>query len=135
MLVYPERMQCRARIVAAIRRFFDEHGFVEVDTPVAATALAPEVHLEAPAVELHTDQGPVRRFLQTSPELLMKRVLALGLPRVYQIAPAFRDGDFTRLHRPEFRIVEWYRAGANWTQLMRDCEGLLRAAAAAVCRQ
>jgi lysyl-tRNA synthetase class 2 len=130
MLPYGERMRRRAAVMSALRRFFDESDFVEVDTAVAQTTLAPEVHLEAPAVTVTADR-PQRRYLQTSPELLMKRVLALGLPRIYQVAPAFRDGDFTRLHRPEFRILEWYRAGADWTQLMSDCEGLVRATAAA----
>jgi elongation factor P--(R)-beta-lysine ligase len=129
MLPYVERMQQRSRIVRAVRRFFDEQDFLEVDTPVALSAPAPEVHLEAPAVELQAE-GRQRRYLQTSPELPMKRLLA-DLPRIYQIAPAFRDGDFTRLHRPEFRILEWYRRGASWLTLMQDCEGLLRAAAAA----
>ena len=75
--------------------------------------------------------GPVRRFLQTSPELPMKRLLATGLPRIYQIAPVFRDGDWSPCHRPEFRLLEWYRRDASWTSLLPDCEGLLRTAARA----
>ncbi len=131
MLPYAERMRRRAAVVGAVRRFFDARGFVEVDTTLAQSTLAPEPHLEAPAVTLNAGGRRHARYLQTSPELLMKRVLALGLDRIYQIAPAFRDGDFTPLHRPEFRIVEWYRKDSDWTALMDDCEGLLRAAAAA----
>jgi len=111
MLAYVERMRSRARVIGALRHFFDERGFVEVDTPVAAYTLAPEPHLEAPRVELHAPGKTMTRFLQTSPELAMKRILADGFDRIYQIAPAFRDGDFTRWHRPEFRILEWYRRG------------------------
>jgi elongation factor P--(R)-beta-lysine ligase len=125
------RMRRRAAVTRAIRAFFEAKGFVEVDTPVAQTALAPEAHIEAPAVTLRASQGLERRYLQTSPELLMKRLLALGLPKIFQIAPAFRDGDFTRLHRPEFRLLEWYRRDADWTELMDDCEELVLAAAAA----
>ena len=125
-----ERMVRRARIVTAIRRFFDERGFLEVDTPIALTAPAPEVHIEAPRVELHTPAAAVR-YLQPSPELPMKRLLARGFARIYQVAPVFRDGDFGPMHRPEFRLLEWYRRDAGWETLLDDCEQLLRAAAGA----
>lgn len=130
MLPFVERMRLRARIVGAIRRFFVERDFVEVDTPVAARTLAPEPHLEAPAVDIRARGGTLRRYLQTSPELGMKRLLASGLDRIYQIAPAFRHDDFTAIHRPEFRILEWYRRGEDSGALMADCEALLGAAAA-----
>jgi lysyl-tRNA synthetase class 2 len=126
-----ERMHRRAEIIRALRAFFDSQGFLEVDTPVALTAPAPELHIEAPAVTLHVSGQSVRRFLQTSPELMMKRLLALGLTRIYQVAPVFRDDDFTRIHRPEFRLLEWYRKDASWQTLLDDCEGLLRACARA----
>lgn len=132
MLPFAERMQRRAAILRLTRRFFDEQGFVEVDTPIAARTLAPEPHLEAPTVDIHLPGGILRRYLQTSPELSMKRLLGAGLPRIYQIAPAFRDGDFTRWHRPEFRLLEWYRRGEGIAALMTDCEQLLTAAAGAV---
>ncbi len=131
MQPFPQRMRRRAAVVSAVRRFFDERGFVEVDTPVAARTVAPEPHLEAPVVELHAAGRVLTRYLQTSPELAMKRLLASGLDRIYQLAPAFRDGDFTALHRPEFRILEWYRRGEDVARLMDDCEGLLTEAAAA----
>jgi lysyl-tRNA synthetase class 2 len=127
-----DKLRRRAAALRALRAFFDGQGFVEVDTPVAAYTVAPEPHLEAPVVELHAGGRTLRRFLQTSPELAMKRLLATGLERIYQVAPAFRDGDLTRLHRPEFRILEWYRRGEAVEQLMSDCEGLLRAVAAAL---
>jgi lysyl-tRNA synthetase class 2 len=125
-----ERMRRRAAVITAVRSFFDAQGFLEVDTPVALSAPAPELHIEAPPVTLRA-AAPERRFLQSSPELPMKRLLAAGLPRIYQIAPVFRDGDYGPLHRPEFRLLEWYRRDEPWTALLDDCEGLLRTAAAA----
>lgn len=116
----------RATILRSIRRFFDEQDFLEVDTPVLLTAPAPEPQIEAPKVSMDAPTGRATRFLQTSPELPMKRLLAAGLKRLYQIAPVFREGDFSPTHRPEFRMLEWYRRGASWNTLLGDCEELLR---------
>lgn len=122
----------RHRVIVAVRRFFDAQQFVEVDTFLTVRAPAPELYIDAVPVTLQTPQGPQARFLQTSPELAMKRLVALGLHQIYQIAPVFRDGDESRCHTPEFRMLEWYRAYAPWTQLQDDCEGLLRAVALVV---
>ncbi|MEZ4271420.1 MAG: EF-P lysine aminoacylase EpmA [Myxococcota bacterium] len=116
----------RARIMQAIRHFFERQGFVEVDTPIALTAPAPEPNINAPQVTLRSCDASFARFLQTSPELPMKRVIAWGLPRIYQIAAVFRDGDFSDIHRPEFRLLEWYRRDSGWEELLADCEALLR---------
>lgn len=130
--VHSERMRLRAAIVSAIRHYFDDAGFLEVDTPVAISAPAPEVHIEAPAVSLRTGADAERtRYLQPSPELPMKRVLAQGFDRIYQIAAVFRDGELGPLHHPEFRMLEWYRRDATWEVLLDDCEGLLRTTAIA----
>jgi lysyl-tRNA synthetase class 2 len=126
-----ELARSRAEVVRAIRKFFDSQGFLEVDTPVALTAPAPELNIDAPAVELRVGDEIQRRFLQTSPELPMKRLLAAGLERIYQVAPVFRDGDLSAQHRPEFRLLEWYRRDVGWEALLDDCEGLLRACARA----
>ncbi len=140
-----DRMHKRAAIVDAMRKFFATEKFLEVDTPIAIKAPAPEMHIEAPAVIVHTEdrfsvdtsnhgQEPSqtqRRFLQTSPELSMKRLLAEGYERIYQIAPVFRDGDYGDMHRPEFRLLEWYRRDASWQQLFDDCENIVLAAAKA----
>lgn len=125
---YHERIAVRGRILRAMRRFFETRDFVEVDTPVALTAPAPEPYIEAPAVEV---MSGARRFLQTSPELPMKRLLALGFDRIFQLAPTFRHGDLTPVHRPEFRMLEWYRRDADWTALADDCEALVVACAEA----
>ena len=132
-LFFAEKMRLRATIVQTVRQFFIDHDFIEVDTPVALTAPAPEAHLEAPAVWFSgKTQARQQRFLQTSPELRMKRILAQGLPRIFQIAAAFRDGDYTRLHRPEFRLLEWYRLHDTWETLLSDCEELFSACAQAL---
>lgn len=127
-----ELLHQRTAILRAMRRFFEAQDFVEVDTPVLLTAPAPEPTIEAPKVVLRHHERTEVRYLQTSPELPMKRLLAQGLARIFQLAPAFRDGDHSALHRPEFRILEWYRSDADTNALMDDCEGLLRACARAV---
>jgi len=119
----------RSKILQAIRLFFEAQGFVEVDTPVLLTAPAPEPHIEAAPVEFNLPKGQSLRYLQTSPELPMKRLLAAGLERIFQIAPVFRQGDFSPTHRPEFRMLEWYRRGAEWDTLLEDCQSLLRSCA------
>ncbi len=125
-------MRARAAVVDAVRDFFRQRDFLEVDTPVAISAPAPEPHLEAPAVRLLAGDAWQQRFLQTSPELPMKRLVASGLPRIFQLAPVFRDGELSPLHRPEFRLLEWYRTQATWLTLMDDCEALVTACLAAV---
>jgi lysyl-tRNA synthetase class 2 len=126
------RALCRHRVVAALRQYFLAADFVEVDTPVCVAAPAPEFYIDACPVALQTPQGTLARYLQTSPELGMKRLVAHGLSRIFQFACVFRDGDLTRAHRPEFRLLEWYRADAAWTTLLDDCEALVRAAAKAI---
>lgn len=108
----------RARIVRAIRAFFVARGFLEVETPVVIPAPAPETHIDAPACE--------GGFLQTSPELAMKRLLAAGYPPIFQLSRCFRSGERGGRHLPEFTMLEWYRPDADYTALMEDCIGLFR---------
>jgi lysyl-tRNA synthetase class 2 len=89
-----------------------------VETPVIIGAPAPEPHID-PVIA----KGG---FLQTSPELCMKRLLARGFPRVYQIARCFRDGERGDRHLPEFTMLEWYRAGIGYRELMEECVALVR---------
>ena len=124
-----EIAQSRAQIIGTIRAHFSAQGFIEVDTPVLLSGPAPEPHIEAPAATIIDPSGKSRRYLQTSPELPMKRLLGAGLERIFQIAPVFRQNDFSPSHRPEFRMLEWYRRGEGWESLLRDCEDLLRACA------
>ncbi len=112
----------RARVIQSVRRFFDDGGFLEVETPLLIPAPAPEPHL--------LPQPAGRGFLQTSPELCMKRLLARGYSRIYQTCKCFRRHERGSRHVPEFTMLEWYRAGADYGELMKDCENLLTAVAA-----
>ena len=107
----------RARVLRAIRAFFDARGFTEVETPVRIPAPAPEPHIDCPP------SG--NWFLRASPELQMKKLLAAGMERIYQIGPCFRAGEKGRRHSPEFTMLEWYRANADYSQIAVDAEELL----------
>ena len=107
----------RARVLRAIRAFFDARGFTEVETPVRIPAPAPEPHIDCPP------SGDW--FLRASPELQMKKLLAAGMERIYQIGPCFRAGEKGRRHSPEFTMLEWYRANADYSDIARDAEELL----------
>ncbi len=123
----------RGRVLAALRAFFAERDFVEVETPCLQTAPGTEPHIMALSTELGEPGGGARRrlYLQTSPEYAMKKLLVAGVARLYQFARVWRDGERSPRHHPEFTMLEWYRAHAGYETLMADCEALLRAAAAA----
>lgn len=107
----------RARVVREIRAFFDERGFIEVDTPVRIPAPAPEPHIDCPPCG--------GWYLRASPELQMKKLLAAGMERIYQIGPCFREGERGRRHSPEFTMLEWYRANADYNDIASDMEALV----------
>ena len=108
----------RARIVRAIRAFFDGRGFVEVETAVRIPAPAPEEHIDCPPCR---DGG----YLRASPELQMKKLLAAGMDRIYQIGPCFREGERGSRHNPEFTMIEWYRRNATYRDIAEDLKELL----------
>jgi lysyl-tRNA synthetase class 2 len=128
------RLLARNAALAAIRRFFLDQGFVEVETPALQVSPGMEVHLKAFATELEEPFGQRRRklYLHTSPEFAMKKLLAAGERRLFQFARVFRNAERAPAHHPEFTMLEWYRADADWTALIADCEGILRATLAAV---
>ena len=122
-MVSPEMLERRAGMVRRMRSFFDGRGFVEVETPVRIAAPAPEEHIDCPPV---MGPGGAVTYLRASPELQMKKLLASGMERIYQIGPCFREGEKGSRHSPEFTMLEWYRRGATYADLMRDAEELLR---------
>ena len=124
-----ERALRRHRAMQKLRAFFEREAFVEVETPQLVPAPGSEPHIQPLRVPLRLGpEGPVaQRYLHTSPELALKRVIAAGIERPMQVARVFRDGERTGQHLPEFTLVEWYRARAPLAQLMRDCEALLQA--------
>jgi lysyl-tRNA synthetase class 2 len=119
-------LQARARILAALRQWFAAEGFVEVETPILQVAPGAEVHLSGFATEWELPDGEGReRWLHSSPEFAMKKLLAGGMPKIFQFARVFRNAEGSALHHPEFTMLEWYRAGANYDTIMADCQGLL----------
>lgn len=127
------RLLQRQAIMRRLRVFFAAQDFVEVETPALQVSPGLEPHLMAFTTELVApDERRSRLYLHTSPEFAMKKLLAAGEPRLFQIARVFRNGERSDTHHPEFAMLEWYRAGADYRALMDDCEGLLRAAADAV---
>lgn len=110
-------LHLRARIIQAVRRFFIDRDYLEVETPIRIPAPAPEAHIDAVAAG--------EWFLQTSPELSMKRLLAAGFCRLFQICKCFRQRERGRKHLPELTMLEWYRAEGNYFSLMEECEELL----------
>lgn len=110
-------LHLRAALFASVRRFFRTRGFLEVDTPIRQPVIIPESNIHPLAAE--------GQYLQTSPELCMKRILAAGCDSIFQICPCFRKEERGRRHLEEFTMLEWYRRDADYLQLMRDCEELL----------
>jgi lysyl-tRNA synthetase class 2 len=111
----------RAHIHDGIRTFFRREGFLEVDTPLIMTAVAPEQFITPFKID--------GWYLSTSPEMHMKRLLASGYSRIFQICHCFRKSERGQLHNPEFTMLEWYRAGADYTQIIDDTERLVLAVA------
>lgn len=124
-------LEARARIVDATRAWFRAEGFLEVDTPLLVSSPGTEVHLDPVAATLTPAPGAEReqRWLITSPEHAMKRLLSAGAPPIFSVCKVFRDGERGAHHRPEFTMLEWYRPWADYTALMDDCERLVCALA------
>jgi lysyl-tRNA synthetase class 2 len=114
------RLRERRRGLSAVREYFDESGFLEVETPSMVVCPGLDLHLDAFAVT-----APPERYLITSPEYQMKRLLVGGIPRVYQLARSFRRGELGARHTPEFLMLEWYRAFADVDEVVLDTEALV----------
>jgi lysyl-tRNA synthetase class 2 len=120
-----KRLRERAHLCSEVRRFFDTRGFIEVQTPAIVPSPGLDLHLDA--FEIVGGHGDARRWLATSPEYQMKRLLAEGWPRIYQIGTCFRRGEVGARHNPEFTMLEWYRASAGIGDVMSDTEQLVAA--------
>jgi len=117
-------VKIRSEVVAAVRDFFVGNGFQEVETPTLARTPAHERHILPFQTEARgANQG--ERFLVASPEHHMKRLLARGLERIFQIGRCFRNDESTPLHLPEFTMVEWYRAYSSYRDIAEDTENLV----------
>ena len=121
-LVHPPMLvslRRRAEVMTRVRRFFDAHGYLEVETPILVPSPGLDLHLDAYAV----DGGG---YLITSPEYQMKRLLAEhGAERIYQLVRCFRRGEQGHRHNREFTMLEWYRVGASVEDMMAETEALV----------
>jgi elongation factor P--(R)-beta-lysine ligase len=115
-------LELRARMLRAARHWFEDNGVLEVETPTLSAAAASDPHLASVAATV----CGARRYLQTSPEFAMKRLLAAGSGDIYQIARVYRDAERGRWHNPEFTMIEWYRVGIDHHALMGEMDSLLR---------
>ncbi len=125
-------LTARGAITRAIRAWFDEQDFVEVETAILQVAPGNEIHLHAPRTELvYPDGSRTPRFLRTSPEFACKKLLTAGETKIFEFARVFRDRERGRLHLPEFTMLEWYRAEASYDAVMADGVVLIAHAAQA----
>ncbi|MDA9531830.1 EF-P lysine aminoacylase EpmA [Bradyrhizobium sp. CCBAU 25338] len=125
-------LQARGAVTGALRAFFAEQGFMEVETSVLQVSPGNETHLHAPRTEIMRPDGSrARRYLRTSPEFACKKLLAAGETRIFEFARVFRDRERGDLHLPEFTMLEWYRAGAPYDAIMADCVVVIARAAQA----
>lgn len=114
-------LQARVAILRAVRRWFEAEGFTEVEPAALVISPGAEVHVDAFEAD--------GRYLHTSPEFAMKKLLAAGEEKIFYLGKAWRRGEASPLHAPEFTMLEWYRAGAPYRHVMDDCVALARVAA------
>ena len=130
-------LEARAAIRRAVRGYFEGEGFLEVETPMRVFNPGQEIHLDAIPADRVGGAGtppgaPTQRWLITSPEYHMKRLVGAGHQRIFQLGRAFRAGERGPHHEPEFTMLEWYRAEPSLDAIARDCEHIIEAAARAV---
>lgn len=136
-LVRRAPLQLRARLNALIRSFFAERGVLEVETPILSAAGNTDPNIESFSASFsgHVDAGPRERWLRTSPEYPLKRLLAAGVGDCYEMGRVFRNGEAGGRHNPEFTMLEWYRVGWDHRQLMEESIALVEAALALAHRR
>lgn len=113
-----KNLEVRSRLLMAIRTFFHDNNFIEVETPIL---------LRTPALEDYIDAIVAgKKYLRTSPELHMKRLIAAGYEKIFQIGACFREGELGHRHRPEFTMLEWYEQKANYLDILQRTENLIQ---------
>jgi lysyl-tRNA synthetase class 2 len=117
-MLSPKDLYKRSCCFQQVRHFFLTRNYIEVDTPIRLPCLIPEAEI----LPIRSEE----RFLHTSPELCMKRLVAAGSPRLFQICHCFRQQEHGRLHQEEFTLLEWYQVGWSYVDLMAECETLVR---------
>ena len=125
----------RADIIKLVREFFDRRGYVEVETPALQVSPGMEEHISPFETSLLDPWDAVRPvYLHTSPEFAMKKLLAAGMQRIFQLARVFRNGERTARHHPEFTLLEWYQTGADWRSLAEETIEFVRTICGSVAR-
>lgn len=122
-----QRYFVREKVIKAIRKFFDARGFHEVETPILIAHPAAESYLDVfETTLLDRHKKPTKAYLSASPEVALKKLMVAGLGNCYSLTKSFRNMETgSRLHNPEFTILEWYRVGANYMDIIKDCEELV----------
>ncbi|RDD83211.1 EF-P lysine aminoacylase GenX [Dyella tabacisoli] len=133
----PRQLQLRARLYALIRAFFAERNVLEVETPILSASGNTDPNIESFSTVFsgHVDAGARERWLRTSPEYPLKRLLAAGIGDCYELGRVFRNGEAGGRHNPEFSMLEWYRVGWDHRQLMEETIALVEAALAMMGRR
>ncbi len=123
-----ENLRQRMVLIRAIRKFFETQDFWEVETPILQVCPVMDTHILGIQADIRGVDKQIdrTRYLHTSPEFAMKKLLVAGLPKIFQICHVFRDAEASRRHSIEFTMIEWYRAKENYKQIMQDCIDLLR---------
>ena len=112
----------RAEIISDVREFFNKRDYLEVETPALQVSPCMEPHIQA----FKTEYFDKTMYLHTSPEFAMKKLLVAGLPKIYQLAKVFRKEHVSKLHSPEFTMLEWYQTGMDYKELMQETVELIR---------
>ncbi|MCV6611894.1 MAG: EF-P lysine aminoacylase EpmA [Amphritea sp.] len=122
-----ENLRRRAEILAQIRAFFAQRDVLEVETPLMTQAAVSDPYIDTIECRYHPvpEQQESARYLQSSPEYAMKRLLCSGSGAIYQICKAFRNGESGKRHNPEFTMLEWYRPDMSLSQLMDEVQALV----------
>ncbi len=129
----PQIAISRAKIIREIRNFFEKQNFIEVETPILTTIPGMEPHLTPFETKLNlppnisSSKKQIPLYLNTSPELQMKKLLGRGFSKIFQLTKTFRNTEIGGpLHNPEFTMLEWYRTKADYKDIMKDCENLIK---------